>query len=100
MRPSRSLTIAAALAISSIALAACGSGGSDAGTSAASTGASPSSSCLVATTVAPLTSIVAAIGGDNVTIEGIVPEGTNSHTFEPEPQTAELLSTADLIVIN
>ena len=100
MRPSRSLTIAAALAISSIALAACGSGGSDAGTSAASTGASPSSSCLVATTVAPLTSIVAAIGGDNVTIEGIVPEGTNSHTFEPEPQTAELLSTADLIFIN
>ncbi len=33
-------------------------------------------------------------------IEGIVPEGTNSHTFEPEPRTAELLSDADLILVN
>lgn len=102
MRPSRSLTISAALVISSVALAACGSdsGDTDAGATASSSGAGPSSGLLVATTVAPLTSIVAAIGGDNVRIEGIVPEGTNSHTFEPEPQTAELLSTADLIFIN
>ena len=50
--------------------------------------------------MSPITSIVAAVAGDNVTIEGIVPEGTNSHTFEPEPQAAELLSTADLIFIN
>ncbi len=55
---------------------------------------------LVATTVSPITSIAAAIGGDRVRIEGIVPEGTNSHTFEPEPQTAELLSTADLVLVN
>jgi ABC-type Zn uptake system ZnuABC Zn-binding protein ZnuA len=40
------------------------------------------------------------VAGDTVTIEGIVPEGTNSHTFEPEPQTAELLNKADLIFIN
>lgn len=55
---------------------------------------------LIATTVSPITSIAAAIGGDRVRIEGIVPEGTNSHTFEPEPQTAELLSTADLVLVN
>jgi len=55
---------------------------------------------LVATTVSPITSIAAAVGGDRVRIEGIVPEGTNSHTFEPEPQTAELLSTADLVLVN
>ncbi len=40
------------------------------------------------------------MGGDRVTIEGIVPEGTNSHTFEPAPQVAELLSTADVVLIN
>ncbi|MDP1877282.1 MAG: metal ABC transporter substrate-binding protein [Actinomycetota bacterium] len=55
---------------------------------------------LVATTVSPITSIAAAIAGDRARIEGIVPEGTNSHTFEPAPQVAELLSTADLILVN
>ena len=54
----------------------------------------------VATTVAPITSIAANIGGERVDVEGIVPEGTNSHTFEPAPQVAELLSTADIILIN
>ena len=54
----------------------------------------------VATTVAPITSIAANIGGDRVDVEGIVPEGTNSHTFEPAPQVAELLSTADVIFVN
>ena len=41
----------------------------------------------VAPTVAPITSIVANIRGDHVTITGIVPEGTNSHTFEPKPSS-------------
>jgi ABC-type Zn uptake system ZnuABC Zn-binding protein ZnuA len=54
----------------------------------------------VATTVAPITSIVANIGGDRVKITGIVPEGTNSHTFEPKPSVAELLSQADVVYVN
>ena len=54
----------------------------------------------VATTVAPITSIVAAIGGDRVRITGIVPEGTNSHTFEPKPSVAELLSRIDVLYVN
>jgi ABC-type Zn uptake system ZnuABC Zn-binding protein ZnuA len=54
----------------------------------------------VATTVAPITSIAAQIGGDRVKIAGIVPEGTNSHTFEPKPSVAELLSTVDVLFIN
>jgi ABC-type Zn uptake system ZnuABC Zn-binding protein ZnuA len=55
---------------------------------------------LIATTVSPITSIAASIAGDRARIEGIVPEGTNSHTFEPSPQIAKLLSNADLILIN
>ena len=55
---------------------------------------------LVATTVSPITSIAASIAGDRAQIRGIVPEGTNSHTYEPAPQVAELLSTADLIFVN
>lgn len=55
---------------------------------------------LVATTVSPITSIVSRVGGDCVEIRGIVPEGTNSHTFEPAPSVAALLSDADVIFIN
>ena len=55
---------------------------------------------LVATTVSPMTSIAANIGGDLVDVQGIVPEGTNSHTFEPDPSVAGLLSDADLILVN
>jgi ABC-type Zn uptake system ZnuABC Zn-binding protein ZnuA len=54
----------------------------------------------VATTVAPITSIVANIGGDRVSVTGIVPEGTNSHTFEPKPSDARALSEARVIFIN
>jgi len=54
----------------------------------------------VATTVAPITSIVANIGGDRVDITGIVPEGTNSHTFEPRPSVAELLGEVDVVYMN
>ena len=55
---------------------------------------------LVVTTVAPITSIAANIIGDRAKIVGLVPEGTNSHTFEPPPSAAELLSTADVVFIN
>jgi len=54
----------------------------------------------IGTTVAPITSIVSNIGGDRVSITGIVPEGTNSHTFEPKPSVAELLSGLDVLYVN
>jgi ABC-type Zn uptake system ZnuABC Zn-binding protein ZnuA len=54
----------------------------------------------VVTTVAPLTSIAANVIGDAADIEGIVPEGTNSHTFEPRPSVAALLSEADVLFVN
>jgi ABC-type Zn uptake system ZnuABC Zn-binding protein ZnuA len=54
----------------------------------------------IATTVAPITSIVANIAGGLAEIEGIVPEGTNSHTFEPAPSVAALLSQADVVFVN
>ena len=83
-----------------VALVAAGCGGQAADTSSTSASAGSAEKLIVATTVSPLTNIASAIGGDRVIIEGIVPEGVNSHTFEPEPQTAELLSTADIIFVN
>ena len=54
----------------------------------------------IVTTVAPITSIVANVVGDHADITGVVPEGTNSHTFEPAPSVAEVLSRADVIFVN
>lgn len=55
---------------------------------------------VIATTVAPITSIVSNVVGDRARVVGIVPEGTNSHTFEPRPSVAELLSEADVVFVN
>jgi ABC-type Zn uptake system ZnuABC Zn-binding protein ZnuA len=84
-----SLTIAGALLMTG-----CSSDGGDQDSTA------DSGKLLIATTVSPITSIASRVGGDCVIIEGIVPEGTNSHTFEPAPQVAELVSKADLILVN
>ena len=54
----------------------------------------------VVTTVAPITSIAAAVIGDHAEVTGIVPEGTNSHTFEPRPSDAEALENADIVFMN
>ena len=55
----------------------------------------------LATTVAPITSIVASIVGDTgAVVTGVVPEGTNSHTFEPQPSAAKNLETADIVFVN
>ena len=55
---------------------------------------------LVVTTVAPITNIVSNIAGDRLRVVGMVPEGTNSHTFEPRPSDGELLAQADLVLVN
>lgn len=54
----------------------------------------------VVTTVAPITNIVQNVGGELVDVTGIVPEGTNSHTFEPAPSDAAALAEADVVFIN
>ena len=54
----------------------------------------------VVTTVSPITSIVENIGGSRIELEGLVPEGVNSHTFAPAPSIAKVISEADLIVLN
>jgi ABC-type Zn uptake system ZnuABC Zn-binding protein ZnuA len=54
----------------------------------------------VATTVAPISSIARNIGGDRIRLRGIIPDATNSHTFEPAPSDAQTLANADLIIVN
>ncbi len=89
-------TIVPALLALSLFAAACG--GSDGDT--ASDSDASSDRLNIVTTVAPITSIAANIAGDRADIVGVVPEGTNSHTFEPPPSSAALFSDADVIFIN
>ena len=82
----------AAAAVAALALTACGASGVP--------GAAGDGRKVVVTTVSPITSIVSNVAGDKVKVVGIVPEGTNSHTFEPPPSAAKVLSQADLVFIN
>jgi len=54
----------------------------------------------VATTVAPISSLARSVGGNRIRLRGIVPDATNSHTFEPTASDAQTLAKADLIVVN
>lgn len=78
-----------------LALVAAGCGGSSAASNGKGNGR-----LQIATTVAPLTSIVSAVAGDAADVRGLVPEGTNSHTFEPPPSAARTLATADVVFVN
>lgn len=86
------ILLTAFIAVLSLAFAACGDddGGSDGGEERPQ----------VVTTVAPITSIAENIGGTKVDIRGVVPEGVNSHTFEPPPSIVGAIEDADLIIIN
>ena len=76
----------------------CPAGAATVGTSAA--GPAPGHKLSVATTVAPITSIVANVAGDRARIEGVIPEGQDSHTFEPKPSVAALFAQADVVFAN
>lgn len=54
----------------------------------------------VVATVSPITNIVQNVGGDRVFVTGIVPEGVDSHTFEPRPSDARVLSEAAVVFMN
>jgi ABC-type Zn uptake system ZnuABC Zn-binding protein ZnuA len=54
----------------------------------------------IVTTVSPITSIVSSVVGDLAEVRGLVPEGVNSHTFEPPPSAARTLARADVVFVN
>jgi ABC-type Zn uptake system ZnuABC Zn-binding protein ZnuA len=54
----------------------------------------------VVTSVAPITNIVQNIGGEKISLIGLVPEGVNSHTFQLVPSDAIKINDADLVIID
>src|SRR5258706_16001086 len=62
--------------------------------------ASQNGKLTVGSTVSPIKNIIYNVGGDRINLSGIVPDGVNSHTFEPAPPDAVKLARADLIFVN
>ncbi len=85
----------ALLAVAGMLAGACGDDDDDAAAPAAE-----DDRLVVVTTVSPITSIAADVIGDLADIRGVVPEGTNSHTFEPTPSVSEVLEGADVVFAN
>jgi ABC-type Zn uptake system ZnuABC Zn-binding protein ZnuA len=101
----RSCAAVVAAALLALGLAACGTS-DEAATGPADencvvgsaiTGRAP----RIVATVAPITSLVAqVVGAVGASVVGLVPEGTNSHTFEPPPSAAAVLEQADVVFMN
>lgn len=83
-----------------VLLAACSSAPAAPAATNGGSGGAPQGQLRIVTTVSPITNIAYNIAGDKAQIAGIVPEGVNSHTFEPAPSDAKVLAGADLIFAN
>ena len=89
MAGTRSVAVAVLLALS---IAACGG-------AARERSAAPDR-IRVAVTVAPVADVVRQVVGDRATVVGLVPDGVDSHTFEPSPATVRTLAGADVLFLN
>ena len=89
---------AAAKAKAKVAAFTCPAAAQNAG--AEGSGPRASGRLQVLTTVAPITSIVANIAGDKADVHGVIPEGEDSHTYEPKPSVAEQVAKADIVFVN
>jgi ABC-type Zn uptake system ZnuABC Zn-binding protein ZnuA len=85
----RSVAVAVLLAL---AISACGGASRD--------DSEGSDRPRVAATVAPVADVVRQVVGDRATVVGLIPDGVDSHTFEPSPSTVKTLATADVLFLN
>ena len=78
--------------LASVVVAGCGSGGSSIPTVAAGARLN-----VVATTV-QITALTREVGGDHITLRGIVPAGADPHEFEPVASDLTAIENANLIL--
>jgi ABC-type Zn uptake system ZnuABC Zn-binding protein ZnuA len=55
---------------------------------------------IVVATTTMLTDLAEQIGGDDVSVEGIVQPGADPHIYQPRPSDARLISRSDLVIMN
>jgi ABC-type Zn uptake system ZnuABC Zn-binding protein ZnuA len=54
----------------------------------------------VVSSVAPIANLVHNIAGPRIDLAQLIPDGIDSHTFEPRPSDARAISEADLFILN
>jgi len=52
------------------------------------------------TTIAPLASLVSAVGRDRVRVAVVVPSGAEPHSYEPTPSQMKEIANADIYIMN
>ena len=91
-------------AVASLLLAGCGAAPDNATAdptgSPVDSAVEESPDLLVVSTVAPVADIVAQVLGDRGRVESLIPEGMDSHTYEPRPGDVAPLLEADLFIGN
>ena len=98
MRLSRSRFVHVVLFAAAVLIAACsGPAGGPVGSTA--TGSDPDALRVVTTTTV-FADVVKAVGGRRTNVQSIVPAGVGPEDYEPKPEDARTLATAQLIVSN
>jgi ABC-type Zn uptake system ZnuABC Zn-binding protein ZnuA len=54
----------------------------------------------VVSTVAPIADLARNVGGNRLDLVQLIPDGIDSHTFEPRPSDARAIAEADLFILN
>lgn len=85
----------AALASATVLLGACSSQQAPAAREA-----SGPQRLAVSCTISTLCSLVRSVGGDRVTVRGIVPVGVSPETYDPTPEDIVALTNADVLIEN
>ena len=83
-----------------LGLSACGDATNTAQSSPVAGATTGTKKLKVVTTVAPITNIVLNVGGNRIDVHGLIPDGVDSHTFEPAPSDSKYMAEADLIIVN
>lgn len=83
-----------------LVVSACG-GGPRTQPPGSATGSPASESSVRAVVSLPIfASLVAAVGGDRVTVTSIVPPGMDAHTYQPTPGNIRAVADADVVFVN
>jgi ABC-type Zn uptake system ZnuABC Zn-binding protein ZnuA len=62
--------------------------------------AEPEPQLLVAAKLPPLADLVATVAGERAEVVSLIPAGVDSHTYEPRPSEARMLTDADVFIAN
>ena len=93
-RLTRAAATIAACGAAAALMAACGA------SSSSDMSQGPGTKPIVAISVAPLADIARNVAGGEARVVQLIPDGTDSHTYEPSPQNAKDLERADVVFLN